>query len=50
MSKVIVVSAAILLFVSVGIGLWDGVRGLGALAVGGAIIFVISAVLNSWAP
>jgi hypothetical protein len=49
MSKVIGVSAAILPFVSVGIGLWDGVRGLGALAAGGAVIFVISAIVNSWA-
>jgi len=49
MSKIIAVTATVLLFVSVAIGLWDGVRGLGALAAGGAVIFVISALLNSWA-
>ena len=49
MSKIIVVSTAVLLFVSVGIGLWDEVRGLSPLDAGVALIFVISAVLNSWA-
>ena len=49
MSKIIVVSAAVLAFVSVGIGLWDEMRGLSPLDAGIALIFVISAVLNSWA-
>ena len=48
MSKIIVVGTAVLLFVSVGIGLWDVVRGLSSLDTGVALIFVISAVLNSW--
>jgi hypothetical protein len=49
MSKIIVVSTAVLLFVSVGIGLWDEVSGFGPLDAGVALIFVISAVFNSWA-
>jgi hypothetical protein len=49
MSKIIVVSTAVLAFVSVGIGLWDVMRGLSPLDAGIALIFVISAVVNSWA-
>jgi hypothetical protein len=46
MPKTIVVSAAVLLFVSVGIGLWDAVRGLSPLDAGVALIFICSAILN----
>ena len=47
MYKIIVGSTAVLLFVSVGLGLWDILRGLSPLDAGVALIFVISAILNS---
>jgi len=47
MSTIIATSAAVLLFLTVGIGLWDAIQGLHALAAGAASLFVISALLNS---
>jgi hypothetical protein len=44
--KVGVVSA---LFLSIGIGLWDAVHGLHALAEGAAFVFAIGVIVNSWA-
>ena len=49
MSKIIAVSTAVLLFVSVGIGLWVFLRNLNPLDVGAVLILVISAILGSWA-
>jgi hypothetical protein len=49
MSKIMAASTAVLLFVSVGIGLWDFLRNLNPLDVGVVLVFVISAVLGSWA-
>jgi hypothetical protein len=49
MSKIIAASTVVLLFVSVGIGLWDFLRNLNPLDVGVVLVFVISAFLGSWA-
>ena len=47
MSSIIATSAAVLLFLTVGIGLWDAIQNLHALAAGAAAaLFVISAFLN----
>jgi hypothetical protein len=46
MPKIIAVSAALLLFVSIGIGLWGLRDPLDAAVLS---IFAISALLNSWA-
>jgi hypothetical protein len=45
----IAVSTAVLLFASVGIGLFVFVRSLNPLDVGVVLILVISALLGSWA-
>jgi hypothetical protein len=49
MSKIIATGTAVLLFLTIGIGLWDVISSLHALAAGAALIFVISAILNTWA-
>ena len=49
MSRLIGMSAAVLLLASVGIGLWDMLGGLDALNACITLIFVIGAVFNSWA-
>jgi hypothetical protein len=49
MSKIIVKSAAVSLFVTVGIGLWDAVQQLHTLAAAVALLFGVGAILNSWA-
>jgi len=49
MSKITATGTAALLFLTVGIGLWDAIQGLHALAAGAALLFEISAILNSWA-
>jgi uncharacterized membrane protein YqjE len=48
MSKAITVSAALLFFLLIAIGLWDLFRNLNALVASVAIIFVIGGVLNVW--
>jgi uncharacterized membrane protein YfcA len=49
MFKIIAITIAVLLFVSVGIGLWVFLRSLNPLDVGVVIVLVISAFLGSWA-
>jgi hypothetical protein len=49
MSEIIRASTAVLLSFTVGIGLWDAIQSTHALGAGVALIFVISAILNSWA-
>ena len=48
MSKAVTVSAALLFFLLIAIGLWDLFRSLNALVASVAIIFVIGGVLNVW--
>ena len=48
MSKIVGVSAVVLLFVSVGIGLAGLRHGMDRLDAAVLSIFVISAILNSW--
>ena len=47
MSKIMAASTAVLLFVSVGVGLWVFLRSLNPLDVGVVLVFVISAILGS---
>ena len=48
MSKAITVSAALLFFLLIAIGLWDLFRSLNVLVASVAMIFVIGGVLNVW--
>jgi len=47
MSTIIAAITAVLLFLSVGIGLWDFLRGLNLLDAGVVLVFIISTLLGS---
>jgi len=49
MFKTVATSLTVLLFVSVGIGLWDTLRSLDELAICIALTFIISGILDTWA-
>jgi hypothetical protein len=47
MSTIIAAITAVLLFLSVGIGIWDFLRGLNLLDAGVVLVFIISTFLGS---
>ena len=48
MSKAIIISAALLFFALIAIGLWDLFRNSNALVASVALIFVAAGIFNTW--
>jgi uncharacterized membrane protein HdeD (DUF308 family) len=48
MSKLASVGVALLFFALIGSGLWDLLRGAGALTATIALIFVLAGIFNTW--